>query len=86
MAELRQRLRLDLADALAGDAELLADLFERAGLAVGEAGVATELHVYPGAPHGVQMFATSDAARRWNRHENEWLARQLHPDCSEISL
>ena len=49
-------------------------------LRLGEAGVATELHVYPGAPHGVQMFATSDAARRWNRHENEWLARQLHPD------
>jgi acetyl esterase/lipase len=49
-------------------------------LRLGEAGVPTELHVYPGAPHGVQMFATSDAARRWNRHESEWLSRQLHPD------
>ena len=49
-------------------------------LRLGQAGVATELHVYPGAPHGVQMFPGSDAARRWNRHENEWLARQLHPD------
>ena len=48
-------------------------------LRLGQAGVPTELHVYPGAPHGVQMFATSDAARRWNRHESEWLARQLHP-------
>ena len=37
VAELGQRLRLDLADALAGDAELAADLFERAGLAVLEA-------------------------------------------------
>ena len=49
-------------------------------LRLGQAGVATELHVYPGAPHGVQMFATTEAARRWTRHENEWLARQLHPD------
>ena len=48
-------------------------------LRLGQAGVPTELHVYPGAPHGVQLFATTDAARRWNRHENEWLARQLHP-------
>jgi len=49
-------------------------------LRLGQAGVPTELHVYPGAPHGVQLFATTDTARRWNRHENEWLARQLHPD------
>src|SRR4051795_2663226 len=35
--ELRQRLRLDLADPLAGEAELLADLVERARLAVCEA-------------------------------------------------
>src|SRR5262249_49953553 len=34
--QLPQRLRLDLADALAGDAELLADLFQRAHLAVVE--------------------------------------------------
>src|SRR5438105_10957003 len=33
MAQLGQRLRLDLADALAGDAELSADLLERSGLA-----------------------------------------------------
>ncbi len=49
-------------------------------LRLGQAGVPTELHVYPGAPHGVQMFASSDLARRWNRHENEWVARVLHPD------
>jgi acetyl esterase/lipase len=52
-------------------------------LRLGQAGVATELHVYPGAPHGVQMFATTDAARRWARHENEWLARQLHPGSED---
>ena len=34
VAQLAQRLGLDLADALAGDAELAADLFERAELAV----------------------------------------------------
>src|SRR5947207_12445804 len=34
VAQLGQRLGFDLADALPGDAELLADLFERAGLAV----------------------------------------------------
>jgi triacylglycerol lipase len=44
-----------------------------------QAGVPTELHVYPGAPHGVQLFAATEQARRWNRHEGEWLARQLHP-------
>ena len=37
MAELGQRLRLDLADALAGDAKLLADFLERAHLPVVEA-------------------------------------------------
>src|SRR3954453_22864151 len=36
VAELRQRLRLDLADPLAGEAELLADLVESARLAVSE--------------------------------------------------
>ena len=37
MAQLRHRLRLDLADALPGHAVDLADLVERARLAVGEA-------------------------------------------------
>jgi len=34
VAQLRERLALDLADPLAGDAELLADLFERVGRAL----------------------------------------------------
>jgi RNA polymerase primary sigma factor len=37
VAQLAQRLRLDLADPLAGDVELLADFLERAGAAVLEA-------------------------------------------------
>ena len=38
----------------------------------------TELHVLPGAPHGVQMFADSVVARRWNQIVVEWLGLQLH--------
>src|SRR5690242_17311723 len=34
VAEFAERLRLDLPDALAGDAELLADFFQRAAVAV----------------------------------------------------
>src|ERR1700745_1760054 len=37
VAQLGQGLRLDLANAFAGDAELLADVFQRAGLAIIEA-------------------------------------------------
>jgi acetyl esterase/lipase len=41
------------------------------------AGVPTELHVYPGAPHGVMLFAHTDVARRYNRDIEDWLRRQL---------
>lgn len=38
------------------------------------AGVPTELHVYPGAPHGFHSLApTSEIVRRANRDEEEWL-------------
>jgi acetyl esterase/lipase len=47
-------------------------------LRLNQAGVPTELHVLPGAPHGVQMFADSVVARRWNRIVVEWLGLQLH--------
>jgi len=43
-----------------------------------QAAVPTELHVYPGAPHGAPMHEGTDTARRWNRDLEEWLARQLH--------
>ena len=46
-------------------------------LRLSQAGVATELHVYPGAPHGVQMFPGNAIARQWQRDEDEWLGRQL---------
>jgi acetyl esterase/lipase len=42
-----------------------------------QAGVPTELHVLPGAPHGVQMFAGSAVATRWSRIVTEWLASRL---------
>jgi acetyl esterase/lipase len=37
------------------------------------AGVPTELHVYPGGPHGYQMFQDSTIARRSRRDRDEWL-------------
>jgi acetyl esterase/lipase len=46
-------------------------------LRLNQAGVPTELHVLPGAPHGVQMFADSTVARRWNRLVTEWLEQRL---------
>lgn len=46
-------------------------------LRLNQSGVPTELHVLPGAPHGVQMFAESVVARRWNRLVTEWLEQQL---------
>lgn len=41
------------------------------------AGVPTELHVLPGAPHGVQMFPGSVLAKRWNQMVTDWLGIQL---------
>lgn len=42
------------------------------------AGVAVELHVYPGAPHGFEGFAPKAAVSRQARHDmNNWLGRML---------
>ncbi len=41
------------------------------------AGVPTELHVYPGAPHGVAVWAETDVAKRYQRDQHDWLERQL---------
>ncbi len=41
------------------------------------AGVETELHVYPGAPHGYQLFEGTYAARKARRDSDEWLVRTL---------
>jgi acetyl esterase/lipase len=48
-------------------------------LRLNQAGVPTELHVLPGAPHGVQMFAGSGLARRWDQLVTTWLELQLAP-------
>lgn len=43
-----------------------------------QAGVPTELHVYPGAPHGFDGFAPGTTlARRCSRDVQEWLGRAL---------
>jgi acetyl esterase/lipase len=42
-----------------------------------QAGVPTELHVYPGACHGYQIAAASEVARRSTRDADDWLARQV---------
>ena len=41
------------------------------------AGVPTELHVYPGAPHGVGLFPQTQIAHRYAAHREDWLRRQL---------
>lgn len=44
------------------------------------AGVPTELHVYPGAPHGFDGLMPGTAiARRARQHMEEWLGRALRP-------
>jgi acetyl esterase/lipase len=42
-----------------------------------QAGVATDLTVIAGAPHGVQMFLGTTPERRWNRAVAEWLRPHL---------
>jgi len=46
-------------------------------LRLNDAGVPTELHVYPGAPHGFQIAPESEVCRRSFRDTDEWLVRQL---------
>ncbi|MDE0237821.1 MAG: alpha/beta hydrolase [bacterium] len=41
------------------------------------AGVPTELHVYPGAPHGVGLFPQTQIAQRYAADREDWLRRQL---------
>lgn len=42
-----------------------------------QAGVPAELHVWPGAPHGVMMFAGTAIAQRYNAAIDDWVGRQL---------
>jgi acetyl esterase/lipase len=46
-------------------------------LRLNQAGVPTALHVLPGVPHGVMMFAKSPLALQWHQIVDEWVARQL---------
>ncbi|MEL7155662.1 MAG: alpha/beta hydrolase [Actinomycetota bacterium] len=42
-----------------------------------DAGVPTELHVYPGLPHGVSMLAGTALADRYRADADDWLRRQF---------
>lgn len=42
------------------------------------AGVDCELHVYPGAPHGIRLFGDTPTARQSYTDTARWLARQIH--------
>jgi acetyl esterase/lipase len=46
-------------------------------LRLAQAGVDTELHVYPGAPHGAQIVADSPQAKQWARDVEDWLSRRF---------
>jgi acetyl esterase/lipase len=46
-------------------------------LRLAQAGVPTELHVYPGAPHGHAIVPDASVTRQWNRDVEAWLAQQL---------
>jgi acetyl esterase/lipase len=45
-----------------------------------QAGVPTELHVYPGAPHGFQLAGDTALARQAQRDIDDWLRRQVARD------
>lgn len=42
-----------------------------------QAGVPTELHVHPGAPHGAELFAHTATAKRYSRTMRDWVGRHL---------
>lgn len=46
-------------------------------LRLNRAGVACELHVYPGACHGYQIAADCEITRQSRRDVHEWLARRI---------
>jgi triacylglycerol lipase len=48
-------------------------------LRLNQAGVPTELHVYPGACHGFHLAADAPVTKQHVRNTEEWLIRQLHP-------
>ena len=46
-------------------------------LRLNQAHVPTELHVYPGAPHGYHIAASSALSARGRRDATDWLARRI---------
>ena len=49
-------------------------------------GVSTELHVYPGAPHGFEMLAATTAvAQRCQRDLDDALQRAFRPRNKELA-
>ena len=44
---------------------------------LGECGTQCELHVYPGAPHGVMIFTDTDVGARYIRDKEHWLTRKV---------
>jgi len=46
-------------------------------LRLNQAGVQTALHVLPGAPHGVQMFANSGVAKQWHQIVESWITAKM---------
>ena len=64
---------------IAGGADGFRDEDIEYALRLSRAGVQTELHVLPGAPHGVQLAPGSSVTRRWSALIDDWVRRQLHP-------
>jgi acetyl esterase/lipase len=48
-------------------------------LRLNQAGVPTELHVYPGACHGFHLAREAPVTRQCMRDMEDWLGRQLRP-------
>jgi acetyl esterase/lipase len=47
-------------------------------LRLGQAGVPTEVHVYPGVPHGFELFADTRVAKQALHDVEQWVERQLN--------
>src|SRR5438270_11332231 len=72
MTQLRQRLRLDLPDPLSGDAELLADFFQRSGMSIGEAEAQLDdalLPVRKGVQDRVELLLQQDERSGVDGHD-----------------